>query len=36
MDAAERLLAMLRELEDVADLRAVTSAMLPATALAAD
>jgi len=36
MNAAERLLAMLRRLDGVKDIRAVTSAMLPATALAAD
>ncbi len=36
MDAAERLLATLRELHGVSDMRGVTNAMLPAAALAAD
>src|SRR6202035_5867638 len=36
MDAAERLLATLRGLNAVADVRSVTSAMVPQAALAAD
>lgn len=36
MDAAERLLALLRDVDTLADIRAVTDAMVPATALAAD
>jgi len=36
MEAAERLLTMLRGLDGVADMRGVTSAMVPPAALAAD
>jgi hypothetical protein len=36
MDAAERLLAMLRTLDAVADIGELTAAMVPAAALAAD
>ena len=36
MEAAERLLATLRGVDSVADMRRVTDAMVPATALAAD
>ena len=36
MDAAERLLAVLRGVDTVVDVRRVTDAMVPATALAAD
>ncbi len=36
MDAAERLLAVLRRIDAAADIRHVTDAMVPATALAAD
>ena len=36
MEAAERLLATLRGVDAVADMRAVTDAMVPAAALAAD
>ena len=36
MDSAERLLAALRRVDTVADVRLVTDAMVPAAALAAD
>jgi hypothetical protein len=36
MDAAERLLSMLRGLDGVADMRRLTDAMVPQAALAAD
>ena len=36
MDAAEQLLAVLRRVDTVADVRLVTDAMVPAAALAAD
>jgi hypothetical protein len=36
METAERLLAVLRGVDAVADLRDVTQAMFPAAALAAD
>jgi hypothetical protein len=36
MEIAERLLAMLRGIDAVADVRRVTDAMMPAAALAAD
>ncbi len=36
MEAAERLLATLRELDSVSDIRSVMDAMVPAAALAAD
>jgi hypothetical protein len=36
MEAAERLLATLRGVDAVADMRGVTDAMVPAAALAAD
>jgi hypothetical protein len=36
MDAAERLVAMLRAVDAASDMRHVTAAVVPATALAAD
>jgi hypothetical protein len=36
MDAAERLLVLLRGLDSASDIRGVTSAMTPQAALAAD
>jgi hypothetical protein len=36
MDQAQRLLAVLRQVDAFSDIRRVTDAMLPTTALAAD